>query len=141
MSAALDTPACLLTFDVPLNPIPLGRPRFVKGRTIMPSRSLDWRKTFRTFVALALPREPLTASLDVQVLFWRQCRSIMQRGDLTNLVKAVEDACNPDKKTGWPGLWLDDRQIVHLEAAIVDSGPKIEGRVRLAVAPVNQVIA
>lgn len=135
MSATLDLPVGLLTFDVPLNPIPLGRPRFVKGRTIMPARSLDWRKTFRTFLALELPRQPLEGPLALQVCFWRQCRSIMQRGDLTNLVKAVEDACNPDKKLGWPGLWRDDRQITYLEAAIIASGPKVEGRVFVSVGP------
>jgi Holliday junction resolvase RusA-like endonuclease len=132
-----EAPAAL-TFDIDLNPIPLGRPQFVRGRAIMPARSLDWRKAYRTLLAGQLPRAPLDGLLDVRMRFWRRCRSVMDRGDLSNLVKAVEDACNPEKDrrtglVGWPGVWCDDRQIIRLDAEIVESGPKIDGRVLLHV--------
>lgn len=127
----------MLTFEIALNPIPLGRPQFVRrGRNqvaITPARSLEWRKSFRTLLALQLPREQLDGPLLVKMTFWRQCRSIMQRGDLSNLVKAVEDACNPDEKIGWRGLWRDDRQIEHLDATIAESGPRVDGRLVLVV--------
>lgn len=103
----------------------------------MPARSLDWRETFRTLLALQLPREPVDGPLVVQMWFWRQCRSAVDRGDLSNLVKAVEDACNPDKKTGWPGLWKDDRQIEMLFGLIVESGPNVDGRLTLLVSPMR----
>jgi Holliday junction resolvase RusA-like endonuclease len=131
-----------LSFDIDLNPIPLGRPQFVpRGRghaAIMPARSLEWRETFRTLLALQLPREPVVGPLVVQMWFWRQCRSIMQRGDLSNLVKAVEDACNPDPKKGWRGLWNDDRQIEQLYTEIIESGPNVNGRVVLIVCPMRE---
>lgn len=130
----LDAPTAL-TFDIALNPIPLGRPIFTRGRTIMPARSLDWRKSYRILLSGLLPREPVDGALAVTMVFWRNCRSIMQRGDLSNLIKAVEDACNPEPRAHWPGVWRDDRQIVRLDASIAESGPKVPGRVLLTIEP------
>jgi Holliday junction resolvase RusA-like endonuclease len=134
-----------MTFDIALNPIPLGRPQFVRrGRAhvaITPARSVEWRKAFRTIMAGLLPREPIEGPIRLEVTFARRCRSVMHRGDLTNLVKAVEDACNPDAKIHWPGLWRDDRQIEELAASIEEYGPAIPGRVLMRVEQLTPALA
>lgn len=56
-----------------------------------------------------------------------------QRPDLTNLLKAVEDAGNPDPRGGWRGLWGDDGQIRVLSGQIIAWGPRVTPRIDLDV--------
>lgn len=116
-----------------INPVPKARPRTAGGRTWTPATTVQFQTDLRMLLraARAVPRQPLEGPLEVVVILWRRCQSVMHAGDLDNLVKAVLDACNPSRDGGWPGLWRDDRQIRFLTAALVDAGPNVTGRVLL----------
>lgn len=132
----------LISWRGDLQPIPLHRARvvFTGKRTMAYSPELD--QVYRTDLQArwryerAAPRTPLEGPLAVTLRFagatrvpdtrsargWRQAA----RPDLTNVVKAVEDAANGV-------LWVDDRQVVALDASIVAWGRDVRPFVALAV--------
>lgn len=114
------------TFDLilPVNPVPLARARVTNGRAYTPARSVAFAEEFRWALRSAGVRRPIDDDLALNVTFWRECRSSSNRGDLSNLLKAVEDAGN-----GF--LWVDDRQITELHARIAEYGPRVDGRIRI----------
>lgn len=125
-----------LELDLPLNPVPQARPivtfpRNAKGaRTFTPDRTRQFYVDFRTLVRAAGIRQPLTGELELELLLWRQ-HARNHRGDLSNMVKAIEDAGN-----GY--LWGDDSQIIGLRASIEESGPQATGRIWLRARPVRR---
>lgn len=112
-----------LVLDLPINPVPLGRPRVTNGRTYTPPRSAEFQEAFRWRLLEAGVRRPITEPLVLTLTFWRH-HTGNNRGDLSNLIKAVEDAGN-----GF--LWTDDRLIVELHARLADAGSQVVGRVLL----------
>lgn len=131
--------AVLLDVDLDVNPVPLGRPRVLvmRGRnlTTTPPKSAQFYVDLRAMLTFtrSVPAEPFAGELEMSLRFWRTCKQAPHRGDLSNLVKAVEDACNPDARRGWCGIWKDDRQVIACDARIVESGPKVHGHVHLIV--------
>lgn len=129
----------LLDVDLDVNPVPLGRPRVLvmRGRnlTTTPPKSAQFYADLRAMLTFtrSVPAEPFSDELEMSLRFWRTCKQAPHRGDLSNLVKAVEDACNPDDRRGWRGIWKDDRQVIACDARIVESGPKVHGHVHLVV--------
>lgn len=130
-----------LELDLPINPVPLARARVVEDRRTGRMRSHNTPKVeafyeeFRWWARTrGRVRNPLLGDLALEILLWRRCTSPTNRGDLSNLVKAIEDAGNPSRDGGWCGLWHDDRQIVAYEhVRIVDSGPGVQGRILLRI--------
>lgn len=102
-----------IKFTLPVDPIPLGRPRFSRGRTYLPKRSRDYREVLQAAAAdfmHELGLEPLTGDLSCRFEFYRKfkagCRNF---GDLDNHVKATLD--------GLQGVaFADDAAVVELVA-------------------------
>lgn len=126
----------MIDVTLDLNPVPKGRPRLASGGfTRTPEKTAQFERDLRMMLLVqrAVPDVPLDGPLEVVLVLWRQCRSEAQCGDIDNLQKAVLDACNPTRDGGWTGLWRDDRQIKQITVAIVDSGPKVRGRIVLRI--------
>lgn len=117
-------------FTVPVKPVPKGRPRFSTHggavRTFTPKRTLDAERV----IALAARRAnnyavPTSRPVSVSLVFgfaypksWSRKRTEEARrttlrpqahGDTDNLTKTALDAVNGI-------LWVDDRQVVRIEA-------------------------
>jgi Holliday junction resolvase RusA-like endonuclease len=118
-----------------LQPVPLHRARVVlSGRRSWAYKVASdetFRATLQTMWLPKRPKPPLAGALDVTMRFSGKATRGGQP-DLSNLVKAIEDAGNGL-------LWADDKQIRHLEAEIVAWGsgtqPLIEIEVREWRAP------
>lgn len=144
MTSTVDA-AVPFVLELDLNPQPLERARVITNahgtHAHTPTRSRRFYDEVRTHLSLriGLRRLPLfpDGHLAVTFTFWRRCRSDADRGDLSNMVKAVEDACNPATRDHWPGLWHDDRQIIRHVADLAAWGPTVRGSVRLTVEPAN----
>lgn len=111
----------ILQLDLALNPVPLARARVANGHAWTPKRSAIFQNHFRWELVAAGVRAPIAEPLALTLAFWRQHKG-NNRGDLSNLIKAVEDSGNGH-------LWVDDRQIVEIHARFVDAGPKVAGRI------------
>lgn len=104
----------MITFVVHIPPTPKGRPRFWNGRVLTDKRTRTWEREFAALVAKHMPVAPLKGPLSLKMHFWvpkpksvkREAPSV--RPDLDNYAKAVMD--------GLKAFWIDDAQIVHLEA-------------------------
>jgi Holliday junction resolvase RusA-like endonuclease len=119
----------MLGFFMPGPPFKKERPRFGKGRVYAHPESVAAEAALRHYAKLAMAgRAPLTGpvQLDVQFVFGRPksqrgpARDALHhtsRNDIDNCIKLVMDALNPHKKTNWPGVWVDDRQVCLLHAA------------------------
>ncbi len=98
-------------------PVPKGRPRAVKTksgqtRVITPTRTRKWEAKVRDTVAkimLARTQSPFKGPVRINLIVRRAAR----RGDLSNFVKAIEDALNRV-------AYEDDKQIVELKATMLD---------------------
>lgn len=116
----------MVALEIPVNPVPLGRPRVMNGRTFTPARSAEFADAFRWGLRAAGWRsKPITMPVSLTLRFHRRHQG-NNRGDLDNLVKAVLDAGN-----GW--LWADDRQIVELHASFAEAGSHVDGRIELTI--------
>lgn len=127
-----------LVLDLAVNPVPLERARTVTStrfgntstRSFTPEKSKAFKDEFQWAARAAGARgAPTAARVSVGLQFWRHHRGA-HCGDLDNLVKAVLDAGNQF-------LWVDDRQVRHLDARIVDDGPTVTGRIVLTVEELN----
>lgn len=124
-----------------LQPVPLHRARVVlpggriKSHGHLEDADLDYREELRIlWLAARLGRRPLDGDLLVAMTFiGRTGPRRRQRPDLSNLVKAVEDAGNPTRDGGWRGLWNDDAQIAQELVGIVDWRPGAQPLVTLDV--------
>lgn len=109
MSLASSTKRILLT--VPIEPVPLARPRFSRGRAYLPKRSQDFRQAIQEVASIAMDSlEPFTDALFCRLAFYRKFKPTARNfGDCDNLVKAIFDALN--------GIcYRDDAQIVDVRA-------------------------
>lgn len=97
---------------IPVDPIPLARPRVVRGHAFLPERSRQYRAEVQSIIKQmigSLP--PMTGAIRCRLNFYRKFNPTSRRyGDVDNHAKAVLDACN--------GLLLaDDSAVVDLHAA------------------------
>ncbi len=124
LNGLLDT-APAISWRGELQAVPLHRARVVfGGRRGMAVHAYKadvdevYRQDLRMMWGAAGLRGPLIGSLALVLTFAGRRPRNGRRPDVTNLVKAVEDAGNPSRDGGWPGLWNDDGQIelelVHL---------------------------
>ena len=92
-------------FVVPGPPVAKGRPRFSRGRTFTPPRTVAYEAKVRAAARRA--RVPLLAGpVVLEVDFYL---ATARRVDLDNLVKGVADAING-------AAYLDDAQVVRIVA-------------------------
>ena len=95
---------------LPIDAVPQGRPRFVKGFVFDPPKSRKFKEDLAALIRQQFNDEPSTSPLDVRLTFYRNFKTPTNKkyGDIDNLTKAVLDACNGI-------LWKDDSQIVELD--------------------------
>lgn len=96
-----------LKFEVLVDPVPLARPRFARGRVYLPQRSREYRKILQRAAKIAMcGYEPMLGKLFCRLTFYRKFNPTTRNfGDADNHVKATLDALNGI-------LYADDSQIV-----------------------------
>ena len=94
-----------LIFEIPLDPVPLARPKFSHGRAYLPPRSRSYRAAVQDVVNQLMKSrnlEPFTGELICRLKFFRKFKPTTRNfGDIDNHVKAI---------------LIDDRQIVSVVA-------------------------
>ena len=116
----------MLTFSIPVEPRPMPRPRFSKGRTYTPKDVSEYKQKIQSAAIVAMDgAASMTGELRCAMKFYRKFKHTSRRfGDSDNLFKAVADACN--------GIcYLDDAQIV--SATIEKHTDKIFPRVEVLI--------
>jgi Holliday junction resolvase RusA-like endonuclease len=97
-----------LYFTVPGEPIAKGRPRFGKGHTYTPKKTVDAEKHIAQCFNVKYPRHKVLAVSDFEVTV-NFYSATPRKMDLDNLVKTFLDALN--------GLiWDDDKQVCRIHA-------------------------
>ena len=104
-----------MTFDIPIDAVPQGRPRFYKGRTYDPPASKQFKRDLALLVnSLRKDSAFFTGKVKVRIDVYRAAtkfkKGVTSRryGDIDNLAKAILDAL-----TGI--CWQDDSQISELQ--------------------------
>lgn len=119
-----------LSWSGELQPVPLQRARVVRDHAYTTERDKVFRSDLQTLWRFAGIRTPLSGDLAVWMTFAGRDHAIngqrWRRPDLSNLIKAVEDAGNRV-------LWLDDRQITTIVAVLAEWGPDVTPEVALKV--------
>lgn len=108
-----------MKFVIPIDAVPQGRPRVVKGRAYDPPECAKFKSDFALLVNIQrTDTNLLTCPLKVDIAISRKFNSPTNKkfGDCDNLAKGILDACNGV-------IWKDDSQIVDLHVAklIADS--------------------
>lgn len=126
----------MISLQFPIAPVPQGRPRLGKWGVFKPLKSRRFENQISALARAAYRGEPLTGPLKVTFTFFVGCpkRKVREvphvKPDLSNFIKAVEDACNGI-------VWIDDSQIVEIHAKkMYDWASKFEG-VWVSVCPLD----
>lgn len=100
-----------ISFEVMTEPIPLARPRVVRGHAYLPSRSRDYKQILQQAASYVMRNwQPLTGELFCRLNFYRKFNTSSRRfGDIDNHVKAILDALNGI-------VFVDDAQIISILA-------------------------
>lgn len=109
-----------VSLHIPIRPRTLQRPRFSfrTGRAYTPKPTRRFLKRVRKYLQNTLKDlKPLDGELRVSFTFYFRGRRC---GDLSNYVKAIEDACNKI-------VWWDDRQIKEYGRVVIVEGAEKEG--------------
>lgn len=85
------------------------RPRFGKGHSYMPKDYMEWKELVRSQLKEIWASQGLTTLEQFELEVTGHGPG---RNDGDNLIAAFMDCGLPDKKTGWPGAWKDDRVTV-----------------------------
>jgi Holliday junction resolvase RusA-like endonuclease len=105
-----------ISIKIWMEPIPKGRPRMTrKGRTYTPARTRDFESEARRQARAQYTGKPVQPPRGLEVSFIFHCRRPARPkyeyptkvGDLTNIIKSVEDALNGV-------IWHDDVHIVSI---------------------------
>lgn len=91
---------------MPGDPVAKGRPRFGRGRTYTPARTVKAESDFGWVAKTVFPR-PLVGPLELRIVFYT---ATLRHSDTDNLVKLASDAMNKI-------AYLDDSQIVAIKAS------------------------
>lgn len=117
--------------DLEIKPKGQGRPRFA-GHAYTPKATRDYAKALRSEArriwGYRPPLDgPLAASITARFALPKSAKGRTyhtQRPDADNIAKAVLDALMPERAkrrgervTIWPGVIMDDAQVVHLRAS------------------------
>lgn len=102
----------MLRLEVPVDPIPLSRPRFSCGRAYLPARSRKYREALQSAIKAAMTGKAPSFKEDIscQLKFYRKFKPTSRRfGDVDNLIKAVLDATQGL-------LFVDDAAVTRITA-------------------------
>lgn len=106
----------MLKFILPIAPQVKERPRFGRtGSVYTPSKTARFQITVASLArCLMKGKKPYSGAIKLSVRFFfvapkKPSRTYPSKGDTTNFVKALEDACNGI-------VWVDDVQIVKVDA-------------------------
>ncbi len=93
--------------DLPL--MAKARPRFGRGHSYLPAKYRAWKDSARAELARIWDERqiPTLQRFELAVEAHGPGRS-----DADNLIGSLLDAGLPDKRSGWPGAWKDDRVTV-----------------------------
>lgn len=94
-----------VSFVVPGDPVAKGRPRFGRGRTYTPARTVKAENDFGWVAKTVFPR-PLVGPLELRIVFYT---ATLRHSDTDNLVKLASDAMNKI-------AYLDDSQLWRIDA-------------------------
>lgn len=100
-----------ISFEVLAEPVPLARPRVVRGHAYLPKRSRDYREIIQQAARIAMRHfAPMDGELFCRLTFYRKFKPTARNfGDVDNHVKAILDALN--------GIcYKDDAQVAHIIA-------------------------
>lgn len=109
-----------VSLHIPIRPRVMQRPQFSfhTGKAYMPKQTRKFLDRVRRYLRDTLrDLKPLDGELRVSFSFYFKDR---RRGDLSNYVKAIEDACNKI-------IWWDDRQIKEYGRVVIVEGAEKEG--------------
>ena len=108
----------MTTFTVPGQPIPKGRPRFVKGRVYTPQKTAIYEAKVAKWAKVAGVKKIEKGDVSIALDVYYKNKS---HGDLDNVVKSVMDGLNKV-------AWADDKQVCHIDAwRSYDKGnPRVE---------------
>lgn len=83
----------MISFVIPTNPLPKGRPRFTQnGHAFTPKRTREYENYVAEQAVKAMRgRRPFDTYVSLEAHFYRET---MHRADCSNLFKSVEDAGN-----------------------------------------------
>lgn len=98
-----------INFRIDLPLMSKARPRFGGGHSYLPAKYRDWKNQMRDHL------KQYWIDFDLPTLRDFELELVAHgpgRCDGDNLLGAFLDAGLPDKKTGWPGAWADDRVTV-----------------------------
>lgn len=99
----------MISFTIPGEPMCKERPRVVNGRTYTPKRTKQAEEAIAWAYKAACANHQEQGDLSLTAVF---CRSDKRRVDLDNLLKLLMDGLTKG------GAWVDDSQIVHLNATL-----------------------
>lgn len=126
----------MISFRLSIAPVPKGRPRLGRNCVYTPRGTKNFEHAVRVLAKSFLPTAPLLGALKARIICYlippkhTKRKFPIVRPDVDNFAKAILDALNPDAKSGWPGFWEDDSQVVELHAlkiySWVDRNPSIE---------------
>lgn len=103
----------MIEFFVPGPPVPWQRARTKRGQFYNPRKMRDWQHKVAWCAKIAMgPLGPTASKVSVTMRVRRQVR----RGDLSNYVKAVEDAIRGI-------VYRDDAQVSGIDGRFVENGP------------------
>jgi Holliday junction resolvase RusA-like endonuclease len=122
----------LFRCDVPVNVYPYPRMTAIirNGRRIMtPARMRELAAFYNELgwslkAAKVIPETPLNEPIHMTVRIWRA-----GRGDLDNLLKSISDGLSHQR------VWIDDRIVRHIDAAIVARGKSVAPRLVVELRP------
>lgn len=97
----------MISFTVPVDPIPQPRPRFGSGRTYQPKRIVEYKELVKFAARSAMKDYKIfDCAVSVTLNFYRKFKPTSRNfGDFDNLAKAICDALNGI-------VYKDDCQIV-----------------------------
>lgn len=118
-----------------VGPLDIGRRSGKVYATMGQNKQLAaYQEAVRDELALQDP-EMISGRVTMRLYFWRnraeyttpnQRQHRKHEADLTNLVKAFEDACQGV-------LFENDRDVVHTDAYLIDQGTEVEGKILLCI--------
>lgn len=116
----------MITFTIPGQPVPKGRPRFWGGRAVTPKRTREYEARVKSYARLAMAEHgtldgPIRA--EVVAVFRRPKRLLRKKDpagrmwhagseDLDNVVKSTLDGINGT-------IYVDDKQVCSIGAVKV----------------------
>ena len=126
----------MLTFSLSITPQVKERPRFARGVIYTPTRTAQFERAVARMAKTCMgDQKPLTGPVKLSARFvfkrpGKPARTYPSKGDTTNFLKALEDACNGV-------VWVDDVQIVGVSGEKLYASDGSNSRIEVIVEEVS----